>query len=450
MNTEALSGKSKEVKEKESKKPSPLQAPKGIRDILPEDSVYWDKMHESALEIADFYGFGHIDTPILEYSDLFSRGVGAGTDIVEKEMYAFKTKGDDSVALRPEFTAGVMRAFIENGMSRLPQPVKLWYMGPAFRYENPQSGRYRQFYQVGFEVIGGESDPIYDAQIIVASVRLLEEMRLRSVTVQINSIGCRSCRANYRKKLQDFYRREIASGAKRKERVVCKDCERRLDINVLRLLDCKEEICQSLKSRAPSILDSLCTACRTHFKEVLELLDEAGIGYSLNHFLVRGLDYYNRTVFELVMDGESVGALGGGGRYDYLAELLGSKSVPAVGVALGVDRIANLLKSREVNFDNRKKERAFLIHVGEVAKRKAFALMEEFRRSKIKISEAFGKDSLQSQMKAADKENSPITLIIGQKEVYEESVIVRDMKTGTQEVVPIAKIIEEVKKRMHR
>lgn len=449
MNIDTTPGKEKE-KDKESKKSSPLQTPKGMRDILPEESVYWDKLYESALEIADFYGFGHIDTPILEYADLFSRGVGAGTDIVEKEMYAFKTKGDDHVALRPEFTAGVMRSFIENGMSRLPQPVKLWYLGPAFRYENPQSGRYREFYQVGFEILGGESDPIYDAQIIVASLRLLEEMRLRSVTVQINSIGCRSCRANYRKKLQDFYRREIASGLKRKEKVVCKDCERRLDINVLRLLDCKEEICQSIKTRAPSILDSLCTACRTHFKEVLELLDEAGVGYSLNPFLVRGLDYYNRTVFELVMDGESGGALGGGGRYDYLSEMLSSKAIPAVGVALGIDRIANLLKSREINLEGKKKERAFLIHVGEVAKRKAFALMEEFRRARIRVAESFGKDSLQAQMKVADRENSPIALIIGQKEVYEESVIIRDMKTGAQEVIPVAKIVEEVKRRMHR
>ncbi len=436
--------------EKEAVKSSPLQAPKGMRDILPEDSIYWDKIFEIAKDTADFYGFGHIDTPILEYTDLFSRGVGSGTDIVEKEMYAFRTKGGDNVALRPEFTAGVMRSFIENGMSRFPQPVKLWYFGPTFRYENPQAGRYRQFYQMGLEILGGETDPVYDAQVIVASIRLFEDLKLKDIIVQINSIGCHTCRAQYRKKLQDFYKKEIEAAERRRTRVVCRDCERRVDINVLRLLDCKEDLCQDIKSRAPSILDSLCSNCRDHFKSVLEFLDEVGIRYELNTFLVRGLDYYNRTVFEFV-DANYGMALGGGGRYDYLAEILDNKSsVPAIGMALGIDRIANLLKEKQIGVPNRKKEKVFVIHIGEIAKRKTFALMEELKRNRIAASEAFGKDSLQAQMRVADKEEAKMALIIGQKEVYEEATIIRDMKTGIQETVPNSKLIEEIKKRLHK
>lgn len=436
-------------KEKEpSKKIPAFQTPKGMRDLLPVDAPYWEKARESAADIGDFYGFGHIETPILENSDLFIRGVGLGTDIVEKEMFTLKTKGGDSLALRPESTASIIRSFIENGMSRLPQPVKLWYFGPQFRHENPQSGRFRQFYQTGFEIVGGESDPIYDAQVIIASVRFLEAMKIKNPTIQINSIGCRSCRALYRKKLLEFYRKEIAAG-KKKGKTICKDCERRMDTSVLRLLDCKEESCEEIRSRAPSILDSLDSPCRTHFKGVLELLDEIGLSYMLNPYLVRGLDYYNRTVFEFFTEGENI-ALGGGGRYDYLAEMVGGRPTPAVGAAMGVDRIIGILKSKEINFDGRKKDKVFVVHVGDMAKKKAFALMEEFRKANVRAMEALGKDSLQAQMKVADKEEAPLALIIGQKEVYEGVVIIRDMKTGVQENVPIGKIVDEVKKRLHK
>lgn len=437
----------KEEKTPTRKNPS-FQTPKGMRDILPEEFSYWDKARSSAAEIAEFYGFGYIETPILEYADLFSRGVGVGTNIVEKEMYVLKTKGGDALALRPEFTAPIMRSFIENGMSRLPQPVKLWYFGPNFRHENPQAGRYRQFYQAGFETVGGESDPAYDAGIIIASIRFLEKMRVKNVILEANSIGCRSCRAIYRKKLLDFYRKELAVGRK-KSGVICRDCERRLEANPLRLLDCKDERCVEIKMRAPSMLDGLCSPCRAHFKGVLELLDEVNVPYSLNPYLVRGLDYYNRTVFEFFAEEGGI-ALGGGGRYDYLAEMIGGKNTPAVGAALGMDRIINLLKEKDISAESKKKERVFIAHVGNTAKKKAFALIEEFYKNGIRPVEALGKDSLQAQMKVADKENCPIALILGQKEVYEETVIVRDMKTGTQENIPMGKIVEEVKKRMHR
>ena len=446
-NKEENKEEKKEVKSPSKKNPS-FQTPKGMRDLLPEDSVYWEKALDVAREVAEFYGFGHIETPILEYSDLFSRGVGLGTDIVEKEMYVLKTKGGDSLALRPESTAPIMRSFIENGMSRLPQPVKLWYFGPHYRHENPQAGRYRQFYQVGFEIVGGESDPIFDAEIIIAAVRFIEKMKIKNIILEINSIGCRQCRGIYRKKLQDFYRREMAS-SKRSGKIICKDCERRIETNPMRLLDCKEELCAELKANAPSILDGLCSPCRTHFKGVLEFLDEVDIPYTLNPYLVRGLDYYNRTVFEIFAEDGGI-ALGGGGRYDYLAEMIGGRSTPAVGVAPGIDRIINVLKERESGLELKKRERPFVAHVGDTAKRKAFALIEEFYKNGVKVVEALGKDSLQAQLKVADRENCPIALIIGQKEVYEETVIVRDMKTGVQENVPASRIVEEIKERMRK
>ncbi|MDD3752692.1 MAG: histidine--tRNA ligase [Candidatus Colwellbacteria bacterium] len=440
----------KEQKEEKqiSKKKISFQTPKGMRDILPEEFHYWEKARAVASEIADFYGFGQIETPVLEQAELFSRGVGMGTDIVEKEMYVLKTKGGDTLALRPEFTAPIMRSFIENGMSKKPQPVKLWYFGPNFRHERPQAGRFRQFYQAGFEIVGGEPDPIFDAKIMLASVHFLEKMKVKDVILEVNSIGCKQCRGIYKKKLQDFYRKEIEAYNGKKGGLICKDCEKRLEVNPLRLLDCKEERCAELRANAPSILDSLCSPCRSHFKGVLEFLDEVKIPYSLNPYLVRGLDYYNRTVFELFSEGEGI-ALGGGGRYDYLAEMIGGKNTPAVGVALGVDRIISMLQEKEEGAEIKKKRRAFLAHVGDTAKQKAFALSEEFYKSGIKIIDAFGKKSLQAQLKVADKENCPIALIIGQKEVYEETVILRDMKTGTQENVPVSKIIEKVKKKLN-
>ncbi len=425
-----------------------LQTPKGMRDLLPEDYVFWEKAMHSASEIADFYGFGHIETPILEYADLFARGVGMNTDMVEKEMYALKTKGEDMLALRPESTAAIMRSFIENGMSRLPQPVKLWYFGPHFRYENPQSGRYRQFYQTGFEIIGGEPDPIFDAIIIISAIHFLEKMKIKNVIIEINSIGCKQCRAIYKRKLQDFYRKEIASVGKKKNKVVCSDCERRIGTNPLRVLDCKKDACVQFKINAPSILDGICAPCRTHLKGVLEFIDELNIPYTLNPYLVRGLDYYNRTVFEFFAEGSNL-AFGGGGRYDYLADMIGGKSTPAVGVALGLDRIINILKAKETNADIRKKEKVFIAHVGAAAKKKAFALINEFYKNGVKMIEALGKESLQAQLKVADRENCPMVLIIGQKEVYEGTVIIRDMKTGVQENVLASKIIEEVKKRIY-
>ena len=429
-----------------------LAPPKGMHDVLPKDMPFWDKVIEATREIADFYNFSRIETPIAEKVELFEKGVGETTDIVEKEMYFLKTKGGDKLVLRPEMTAPVVRSYLQNGLHRLPQPQRLYYFGPAFRYERPQAGRYRQFNQFGFEIIGGDSDPIYDAQVIVASFRLIENLKIKPLIIQISSIGCRICRPGYRKKLVDYYRGQP----------VCRDCLRRLKLNPLRLLDCKKEVCQPIKAGVPSILDSLCSPCRSHLKQVFESLEEIDLPYTLNPLLVRGLDYYSRTVFEIFTSEEkdglpsapptaSVGlALASGGRYDYLAEILGGRPTPGVGVAGGVERLVELLMERSDAIKLPKpRTKIFLVHIGDLAKRRSLSLIEEFRRGNIGVVSALGKNSLSDQLELANKIHSPLALILGQREVYEESIIIRDMITGVQESVPLKKVVEEVKKRLH-
>ena len=415
-----------------------LIPPKGMRDVLPSDAPPRDKVVEVSRRMAEFYDFAEVNTPILEKFELFKRGVGEKTDIVGKEMYTLKTKGGDKLALRPEGTAPVVRAYLQHGMHKLPQPQKFYYFGPFFRHERPQAGRYRQLWQVGLEIIGGESDPVYDAQIIVMFYRILEELGVESPAVNINSIGCRVCRPGYRTKLLVYY----------KGKDVCKECKERLKENPLRVLDCKNEQCQPFKAEAPSVLDSLCSACRSHLKQVLEYLEELGLPYFMNPTLVRGLDYYNRTVFEIFPEGDNL-ALVAGGRYDYLAEMLGGRPTPAGGAAMGVDRVADLIKMENPKlFAHKTKKKIFLVHIGELAKKKSLPLMEDFRKAGIPTRTSFGKNSLSNQLQDANKDGSDIALILGQKEVYEESIIIRDMNTGVQETVPFGKVVEEARKKM--
>ena len=327
-----------------------LSPPRGMHDLLPVDAPAWDRVIDSAKRIAEFYGFSEIRTPILERAELFTKGIGEATDIVEKEMYTLRTKGGDRLALRPEGTAPVIRAYLQHGMHRLPQPQKLYYIGPFFRHERPQAGRYRQLHQVGFEVVGGDSDPVYDAEIMVMFYRTLEELKIKNPIIQINSIGCRICRPSYSAKLVSYY----------KTQNVCKDCERRLKNHPLRLLDCKRESCQGAKVDMPSILDNLCNLCRNHLKQVLEYLEELKLPYMLNPFLVRGLDYYNRTVFE-IFEEEGNLALVAGGRYDYLAEILGGRSTSAGGAAMGIERVVEAMReSNPKAFEPKLKQKVFL------------------------------------------------------------------------------------------
>ncbi|MEX2054492.1 MAG: histidine--tRNA ligase [Candidatus Colwellbacteria bacterium] len=420
-----------------------FQSPRGMHDILPSDWRILSKFYNKASDILEFYGFARIETPIAEEKDLFVRSVGEHTDIVEKEMYAVKSKGREDLVLRPEITAPVVRSYMEHGMSRLPQPQKLYYISQVFRHEKPQAGRFRQFWQIGAEILGGESDPVYDAQIILAAYKIVEELKLGELMVGINSIGGVNDRQNYKKKLVDYY--------KKYSKEICKDCTRRLKTNPLRVLDCKVKGCQEIKENAPIILDNLSGASKAHFKQVLEFLEEGGIPYVLKPNLVRGLDYYNRTVFEvfLMEEGQEELALLGGGRYDYLAEQLGGKPLSGVGMSIGVERVAAAIKDKHPDFGSpRGRKEVFLVHVGQLAKKRSVSLLEEFRKDGLNIVSNLGKSSLSAQLEAANKAEVPLALILGQKEVFEESIIIRDMRSGTQETVPLSKVVKELKKKL--
>lgn len=421
------------------KKALQIQSVKGMHDILPQDQLYWEKVRREVHDIADFYNFLRIDTPIVEPAEVFERPLGESSDVVEKQMFFLKT--NDRLVLRPENTAAVARAYIEHGLHLFRQPLKLYYEGPFFRHEQPQAGRYRQFYQAGFEILSATDDPIYNVQIVLACVRLVESLKLKSVSIRLNSIGCRNCRPAYRKKLQDYYRKVQGP--------LCKDCVRRLDINPLRLLDCKNKECAPFKEKAPIFVDHLCAYCRGHFTAVLEFLEELKLPYTLDHYLVRGFDYYDRTVFEVFAENIPF-ALGGGGCYDYLVEMLGGRHTFAVGAALGIDALIEAMKTQGIVLQTRQRQRVFLIHVGDLAKKKILILIEELRKHNIGVIESLGKDSLQSQLKAAVKDGASLALIIGQKELYEESVIVRDLRDSTQESVLLTKVVEAVKKRFHK
>jgi histidyl-tRNA synthetase len=434
--------------ENSSKKDKPkdvvrsFQAPKGMHDLLPVDQSYWEKIEGVVKDLARSYGFSRLEPPILEFADLYTRTAGEETDVVQKEMYIVRTKGGDVLALRPEYTAGVARAYLENSLSRLGQPQKLFYFGPTFRHDRPQLGRYRQFTQFGFETVAGPNDPIYDAEIISIFSDLLKELKLPNFTLKMNSIGCRVCRPIYKKQLTNYY--------KNHEKELCEDCVKRLKTNPLRLLDCKEEHCLKLKEKAPNFLDKLCSMCTEHFKCVLEYLEEVGIVYELDSHLVRGFDYYSRTVFEMNADGKEaeIGSVAGGGRYDYLMEEIGGHLTPAVGAAGGVERLIAVLKAREIAFPSRPHKRVFLAHAGDLAKKKAFGVLRDLRAHGVSALEALAKESLGAQLKVADKEGIGLALILGQKEIYEKSIIIRDLKTGLQEAISQEKLIDEVKKRL--
>lgn len=417
-----------------------------MHDILPEDQAFFQKVYAVAANIAGFYGFQRIDTPLVEEAELFSKGIGLSTDIVEKQMYVFRSKGGDYLALRPEFTAGIVRAYIEHGMFNLPQPLKFYSLGPLFRLERPQAGRFRQFHQVDLEVFGEQSSVI-DAQIIQIFYNILKELKFKNLIVEINSIGDSQCRPYYKKLLVSYFRSRESS--------LCSDCRRRLRYNPLRILDCKEEKCQPVKSQAPQLVDHLCEECKSHFKEVLEFLDEVELPYRLNPYLVRGLDYYTKTVFEIMEDneeGQKIGSLVGGGRFDALVKLLGGKDTPACGAALGAERVVQVIKERSKKETVRSEQlpKVFLAQLGDLAKRKSLKMFEEFRKAKIPISESLAKDSLKTQLRAADKAGADYTLILGQREALEETIIIRDMKNSRQETVKSEKAVREIQKRLKK
>lgn len=415
-----------------------FQSPKGMHDMLPIDFQLLERVEKAVKKIAAFYDFQRLEPPVLEDIRLFERGTGLSSEIVSKQMFVVKTKKDNTLALRPEMTPGIMRAYIQNGLTHSTIPGKYYYWSPVFRYEQPQAGRFRQFTQLGFEILHAD-DPAYDVQIISASYKVLEEARLKGITVKLNSLGCKVCRGVYVRKIKEYYRDKVSK--------VCRDCAKRYSENPLRILDCKEERCQQYKERAPQALDYLCSTCKKHFKTVLEFLDDLSVPYMIDPTLVRGLDYYSKTVFELFVD-QFESAVGGGGRYDYLSELLGGPRMGAVGSALGVERISAALKAQGASAQQKNQFKVFLIYMGDEAKRRAVRLLEDFYQANIPVKESFSKESLKAQLRVADKEAVDIALILGQREVFEEVIIVRDMKSGNQETIPLKKVVDEIKKRI--
>jgi histidyl-tRNA synthetase len=428
-----------EDKNKKSAK-GPFQSVKGMRDIMDDQYYHFQGFFEKAQEIAVYYGFKPIDTPITEQEDVFTSSIGEGTDIVDKEMYTLKTKGGDHLALRPEHTAGTMRSYIEHGMQSLPQPVLLYNYGPIFRHENPQKGRYRQFMQFDMDALGSEKS-ILDALTIKTAWTILSEAGAENLSIDINSIGDKECRSGYIRELVSYYKKNIN---------VLPAIDRELfKINPLRILDSKEEKTIELNINAPETISHLCPACKKHFKEVLEYLEEMEIPYSINKCLVRGLSYYTRTVAEIMLEDPETGkriAIAGGGRYDYLGKCLGSKKdIPAVGISIGVDRIVEAPWFAKLTPRILKKPKIYFIQLGFEAKLKSLNVIEILRCGKVPIAQSISKDNLGTQLAYAEKMGMRYVIIFGQKEAMENSVIFRDMTNRSQETVKLPKLLEYIK-----
>ncbi|MBN1560050.1 histidine--tRNA ligase [candidate division KSB1 bacterium] len=405
----------------------------GVRDILPDEQPYWRTIEKKIYEITQLYGYLRVDPPILEKTALFVRGVGDATDIVEKEMYSFIDKGENDVTMRPEFTAGFMRLYLENGLHKLPKPIKLFTIGPIFRYERPAAGRFRQHTQFNVEAVG-ESDPALDLEVMSIAWQLYAELGFSGLLFQLNSTGCPVCRPDYVDKLRDYYRPHVDS--------ICDDCRRRLERNALRLLDCKKEQCQPIIARAPIISDHLCRECDDHFTLLQSYLDLTGRPYEVNPRLVRGLDYYTKTVFEVWAQGIGAQkAMCGGGRYDGLIEQLGGEPTPGIGFGSGIERIIMSMQEQGLAPEPIAAPSVFLAHFGEDARRSAIQLTFSLRAHKIGALLSFGSKSIKTMMRNADRQNARFAILIGEDELRQNAVAVKDLRESTQITVPMADVV---------
>ncbi|MFC9229340.1 histidine--tRNA ligase [Streptomyces decoyicus] len=418
---------------------STFKAPKGTYDLIPPQSATYLAVREAIAAPLKNSGYGYIETPGFENVELFARGVGESTDIVTKEMYAFETKGGDQLALRPEGTASVLRAALEANLHKAGNlPVKLWYSGSYYRYERPQKGRYRHFSQVGAEAIGTE-DPALDAELIILADQAYRALGLRSFRILLNSLGDKECRPVYRAALQDFLR-----GLDLDE-----DTRRRVDINPLRVLDDKRESVQKQLDGAPKLRDYLCEACKAYHEQVRELLTAAGVAFEDDEKLVRGLDYYTRTTFEFVHDGlGSQSAVGGGGRYDGLSEMIGGPALPSVGWALGVDRTVLALEAEGVTLDIPAATAVYAVPLGEEARRVLFGVVTELRRSGVATDFAFGGKGLKNAMKSANRSGARLALVAGERDLAEGVVQLKDLESGEQSAVALDGVAEEIRRRL--
>lgn len=412
------------------------QAPKGTRDILPGEINKWQYVEKVIAEICKCYGYKEIRIPVFEHTELFQRGVGDTTDIVQKEMYTFRDKGGRSITLRPEGTAGVVRSYIENGMASMPQPIKLYYNISAYRYENVQKGRYREFHQFGTEVLGSPG-PSIDVEIISLLSMLFERLGLKQVSLNINSIGCPECRNEYNEKLKEYFRPHLEQ--------LCENCRNRFERNPLRIIDCKEERCKVHTKGAPALLDNLCGPCTAHFEGLKSGLENIGIRYNIDKNIVRGLDYYTRTVFEFVS--ENVGTQGticGGGRYDGLVETCGGQPAPGIGFGLGIERLLLEMESQGVQIPEPSGMDLYVASVGDNAGSFAQQLVFKLRSQGVGAESDHMGRSLKAQMKYADKMGFSYIIVLGDDEIESNKAVLKNMETGEQKDVSLDSIVDRL------
>ncbi len=413
-----------------------INIPKGTKDMLPNDAYKWHDVENKARKIASLFGFREIRTPIFEHTDLFLRGVGETTDIVSKEMYTFLDKGGRSLTLRPEMTAGVARSFIENGLQQDILPLKMFYIAPVFRYEKPQNGRLRQHHQFGVELFGSEQADA-DVEVISLAKAFLAENGLENLTLFINSIGCKTCRQEFNSALKEYIGQNLDN--------MCGQCRTRFDKNPLRILDCKEKKCSDITANAPKILDYLCDDCKQHFEEVKTLLTALNLDFVVNPNIVRGLDYYTRTVFEFVSN--DIGAQGtvcGGGRYNHLVEEVGGKPTPAIGFGLGLERLLLVRENTNKQIANEESTTLFIASIGESASVMAKQIASKLRQKGISVETDLAKKSVKAQMKYADKSRAKFSLTIGDTEIETGVAKLKNMSTGENREVEIDKLDSEL------
>lgn len=417
------------------------KAPRGTKDITPKDVYKWHYIEKKFREICALYGYEEIRTPIFEHTEVFSRSVGDTTDVVQKEMYTFTDRGDRQLSLKPEGTAGVIRSFIENKMYADTQPTKLYYITPCFRYERPQAGRQRQFHQFGIEVLGSDG-PSVDAEVISLAVQFFNEMGLNNLSVNINSVGCPTCREEYNRKLKEYLDQKVD--------VLCETCLERKDKNPMRVIDCKNPHCKENLQDIPFMIDHLCEDCKDHFDKLQTYLKEMDINYVVDKTIVRGLDYYKKTAFEIISnDIGSQSTVCGGGRYDGLVEMLGGpKGISGIGFALGAERLLLTLENNNIEIENPKSTDIYIATIGDAAKTKSFKLIKDLRTNHISADNDHLDKSLKAQFKYSDKLNAKYTVVIGDDELANDTAILKNMKTSEQTTIKLSELVDELKKRL--
>ncbi len=412
-------------------------APRGTKDILPDTVGDWNYIEQEIRELCRRFGYSEIRTPIFEHTELFQRGIGEGTDVVDKEMYTFTDRGERSITLRPENTASAVRAYLQNKLYAESNLVKLFYIGSMFRYDRPQAGRMREFHQFGVEALG-EANPAVDAEVILLAISLLEGFGLKDLELSINSVGCPKCRSQYRTMLQDFFRDKLDD--------LCEDCRSRFDRSPLRILDCKKDSDKSYMADAPKITDCLCEECADHFQKLQQHLTNAGVKFQHDPRLVRGLDYYTKTAFEIKyppLGAQS--AVAGGGRYDGLIEEMGGNPTPAVGFATGLERLLLALESQNLLPEKHRSVDAYVVALGENAQAEGFKLLNSLRKAGLSAAMDFAGRSMKAQMKQANKLNASYAIILGDDEIAEGVAMVRSMADSAQEKIALDSVVEKLK-----